>query len=171
MICSAVPNTRKIWANQLRHYSPKALKQASACKLCAQRFTLNKKLFVSVNNCEKSIKFLLQFPNLSHMRYLISILLIICPLLNLWPQENQSLFKRLNASDGMSNNWVRCIYMDDIGYMWFGTADGLNKYDGHGFTIYRPKTISGKSIGNINVSGVLNKSRHELWVCTDLGVF
>ena len=105
------------------------------------------------------------------MRYLISILLLICPLLYLWPQENQLLFKRLNASHGMSNNWVRCIYMDDIGYMWFGTADGLNKYDGHGFSIYRPKTISGKSIGNINVSGVLNKSRHELWVCTDLGVF
>lgn len=105
------------------------------------------------------------------MRFLVSILLVICPFLYLWPQENQVLFKRLNASDGLSNNWIRCIYMDDIGYMWFGTADGLNKYDGHGFNIYRPKTMSGKSIGNINVSGVLKKSKHELWVCTDLGVY
>ncbi|MBN1143500.1 MAG: response regulator [Bacteroidales bacterium] len=105
------------------------------------------------------------------MRCVFSILLIFTSFLLTWSQDNQFNFKRLNASDGMSNNWVRSIYMDDIGYMWFGTADGLNKYDGHKFSIYRPKTISGKSIGNINVSGVLKKNKHELWVCTDLGVF
>ncbi len=105
------------------------------------------------------------------MRYIISILLVCFSLQNIWSQETQSLFKRLNASNGLSNNWVRCIYMDETGYMWFGTADGLNKYDGHKFSVYRPETNSGKSIGNINVSGVLQKNRHELWVCTDLGLY
>ncbi|MBN2813623.1 MAG: hypothetical protein JXQ80_06065, partial [Bacteroidales bacterium] len=105
------------------------------------------------------------------MRYIISILLVFFSLQNIWSQETQSLFKRLNAANGLSNNWVRCIYMDETGYMWFGTADGLNKYDGHKFSVYRPETNSGKSIGNINVSGVLQKSRHELWIGTDLGLY
>jgi signal transduction histidine kinase/ligand-binding sensor domain-containing protein/CheY-like chemotaxis protein len=105
------------------------------------------------------------------MRYLLILLLPFIFAGTLKSQENQSIFKRLTTTEGLSNNWVRCIYMDEIGFMWFGTADGLNKYDGHEFNIYRPKTNNGKSIGNINISAVLKKSKHELWVCSDLGLY
>jgi signal transduction histidine kinase/ligand-binding sensor domain-containing protein/CheY-like chemotaxis protein len=55
--------------------------------------------------------------------------------------------------------------------MWFGTADGLCKYDGHSFKIYRPKTSKGKDMGDINISGILRKDSNELWICTDIGVY
>ncbi len=80
-------------------------------------------------------------------------------------------FKRLSNRDGLSQNWIRCIYQDDIGFMWFGTADGLNRYDGNEFRVYRPKTSNSTDIGDINVSSILKKSDNELWVATDLGVY
>lgn len=86
-------------------------------------------------------------------------------------QVSDFYFKRLSNSNGLSQNWVRCIYQDDIGFMWFGTADGLNRYDGNEFRVYRPKTINSTDIGDINVSSILKKSDNELWVATDLGVY
>ncbi len=105
------------------------------------------------------------------MKYLFSVIFSALLTTASFCQDNQSVFKHLNSSNGLSNNWVRCIYMDETGFMWFGTADGLNRYDGHKFRIYRPQTIKGNDIGNINVSDVCKKSDTELWVCSDLGLY
>jgi signal transduction histidine kinase/ligand-binding sensor domain-containing protein len=105
------------------------------------------------------------------MRYWPAILFSLIFIQSSYSQNSQPSFKHYTTTDGLSNNWVRCIYMDDIGYMWFGTADGLNKFDGHSFKIYHIKTHNGRNIGNINISGILRKSAFELWVCTDLGVY
>ena len=42
-------------------------------------------------------------------------------------------FKSLTSEDGLSNGFVTCIYQDEQGFMWFGTAHGLNRYDGYEF--------------------------------------
>jgi hypothetical protein len=46
-------------------------------------------------------------------------------------------FDRLTSEDGLSQNTVTSILQDSRGFMWFGTEDGLNKYDGYSFTVYR----------------------------------
>ena len=86
-------------------------------------------------------------------------------------QENTPCLTRYTAQDGLSNNWIRCIHQDSIGYMWFGTADGLNRFDGKEFRVYRPKTRTNKSLGDIHVSDILIKNKNELWIGTDLGIF
>ncbi|HEX2934529.1 MAG TPA: two-component regulator propeller domain-containing protein [Bacteroidales bacterium] len=95
------------------------------------------------------------------------VFLLICISAN----AQGSNFKRLSNRDGLSQNWIRCIYQDDAGFMWFGTADGLNRYDGIEFRVYRPKTNNSIDIGDINVSSILKKSVNELWIATDLGVY
>jgi len=45
--------------------------------------------------------------------------------------------KFLDISNGLSNNSVTTIFQDNDGYMWFGTYDGLNRYDGYNFKVYR----------------------------------
>ncbi len=45
--------------------------------------------------------------------------------------------KYLGIDQGLSNNVVITIYQDYKGFMWFGTYDGLNRYDGYGFKIFR----------------------------------
>ena len=45
-------------------------------------------------------------------------------------------FQRLDTRDGLSNSQVNCVYRDTRGIMWFGTAYGLNRYDGYRFKTF-----------------------------------
>jgi hypothetical protein len=53
------------------------------------------------------------------------------------PTPQAARFERLSTEDGLSHSSVTCILQDHRGFMWFGTGDGLNKYDGYTFTVYR----------------------------------
>ena len=55
------------------------------------------------------------------------------------------MFKHLEVKDGLSNNQVNAIYKDSNGFMWFGTASGLNRYDGYNIKIYRSQKEDEKS--------------------------
>lgn len=45
-------------------------------------------------------------------------------------------FSNLSVKDGLSQLHVTCIYQDKLGYMWFGTRNGLNKFNGNSFEIF-----------------------------------
>lgn len=72
-------------------------------------------------------------------------------------------FKKITVKDGLSQNWIRCIYQDDFGYMWFGSSSGLNRYDGYDISIF--------PLGNVNINAIARKNENEIWICNDLGVF
>jgi len=61
----------------------------------------------------------------------------------------------LGIDQGLSNNFVRCIYQDKNGFMWFGTYDGLNRYDGYEFKTFRNNFKNNRSLINnwINAIG------------------
>jgi len=64
--------------------------------------------------------------------------LISCCFLCVAPLFGQQLkFKQITDEDGLSTNHVNCLLEDDLGFLWFGTQDGLNKYDGYQLRIYR----------------------------------
>jgi hypothetical protein len=52
-------------------------------------------------------------------------------------QASATRFERITVEDGLSQNAVLTIAQDRRGFMWFGTEDGLNKYDGYQFTVYK----------------------------------
>lgn len=54
-------------------------------------------------------------------------------------------FERISLEQGLSQSTVFCILQDSQGFMWFGTEDGLNKYDGYNFTIYKNNPEASKS--------------------------
>ena len=66
--------------------------------------------------------------------YLIAICIFCCTALL---QSQDIKFEHLTVDDGLSNNYIRSIAQDNMGFMWFATEDGLNKYDGYTFTVYR----------------------------------
>ena len=57
-------------------------------------------------------------------------------------------FNRITINEGLSLSSVYCIFQDSKGFMWFGTEDGLNKYDGENFIVYRALSNSNNSLAN-----------------------
>lgn len=90
---------------------------------------------------------------------------LLCVLLSvqLFPQKSTIRFNRLTIDDGLSLSSVYCIFEDSKGFMWFGTEDGLNKYDGKEFTIYRPHIGKNNSLSYKWTEIIFEDSRGKLW--------
>jgi signal transduction histidine kinase/ligand-binding sensor domain-containing protein len=80
-------------------------------------------------------------------------------------------FKGLSVPQGLSNNWVRCFYQDDYGFIWIGTADGLNRYDGKNIKVIRPVTSDNTGLGNVTVNDLIRRDDESVWVCSDIGLY
>ena len=75
-------------------------------------------------------------------------------------------FRHLKVEDGLSQNTINCIYQDHYGFMWFGTQDGLNCYDGIGFEIFRYDPDDSTSLSHNWIWDILEDGDHKLWVAT-----
>ncbi len=73
------------------------------------------------------------------------------------------LFKQISTSDGLSQNTVRCIHVDRRGFVWAGTFDGLNRYDGSRFIIYKPR-IGENSLSDHRIRNLHEDKNGFLWV-------
>ncbi|MCV9930277.1 response regulator [Flavobacterium sp. LS1R49] len=78
--------------------------------------------------------------------------------------------KFLDISDGLSNNSVTTIFQDNDGYMWFGTYDGLNRYDGYNFKVFRNRINDKKSLPFNTIYNIEGDSRNNLWIGGTQGV-
>jgi signal transduction histidine kinase/ligand-binding sensor domain-containing protein/DNA-binding response OmpR family regulator len=76
-------------------------------------------------------------------------------------------FKKYQVNNGLSENSVQAIIQDHLGFMWFGTKDGLNRFDGHEFKIYKNVLGDSLSLGHNYVRSIFQDSDHNLWVGTD----
>lgn len=79
------------------------------------------------------------------------------------------MFKHLEVKDGLSNNQVNTIYKDSRGFMWFGTASGLNRYDGYEFKIYRNQNNDAKSLPDNYIENIQEDVSGNLWIRTSAG--
>lgn len=77
---------------------------------------------------------------------------------------------RLSIEQGLSNNSVRAIYKDGNGFMWFGTYDGLNRYDGYSFKIFRNKLNDTASLPHNYIYALAEDAQNNLWVGTGQGI-
>ena len=78
------------------------------------------------------------------------------------------MFKHLEVKDGLSNNLVTSIFKDSRGYMWFGTAAGLNRYDGTRITTYLNYDETGPFMENY-INDIQEDREGNLWIGTNSG--
>jgi signal transduction histidine kinase/ligand-binding sensor domain-containing protein/AraC-like DNA-binding protein/ActR/RegA family two-component response regulator len=72
--------------------------------------------------------------------------------------------KYLGIENGLSNNAVTSIFRDHNGFMWFGTYDGLNRYDGYECTVFRNVIGDSNSIHSNNINSINEDAGHNIWV-------
>jgi ligand-binding sensor domain-containing protein/signal transduction histidine kinase len=78
-------------------------------------------------------------------------------------------FEHISLEQGLSQSSVYCILQDSQGFMWFGTADGLNRYDGYSFVVYRHDPGDPHSLSNNTVLALYEDREGVLWVGTNGG--
>jgi ligand-binding sensor domain-containing protein/signal transduction histidine kinase len=81
------------------------------------------------------------------------------------PSEKMS-FKNLTPEMGLSHGDVMCLFQDHEGYMWIGTVDGLNKYDGATFTVYKYNLKDTTSLPNNCIICIYEDKKNNLWIGT-----
>src|SRR5450432_505718 len=99
------------------------------------------------------------------LRYLF----LLC-LMNLcvfaFSQKRHVQFEHIGTSMGLSQSTVVSIFQDSRGFMWFGTNDGLNKYDGYKFTVYKYNAADENSLTNNNIQSITEDTDGNLWLAT-----
>lgn len=94
---------------------------------------------------------------------------LLLPIVQATAQQPAFKCTRLTTADGLSDNMVFCALQDRYGFMWFGTRDGLNKYDGYRFTTYKPDPNNINSLPDAAISCLYEDHTGNIWAGTQNG--
>ena len=103
-------------------------------------------------------------------RFVLLFLILICFLGKTEAANTNYYFSKIDGEDGLSQINVKSIMQDSYGFMWFGTRNRLNRYDGSTmkvFDCYDPK----QNRGNNNISTLFEDKEKKMWIGTDKGIF
>ena len=102
----------------------------------------------------------------------MNIVLLLFALANLLPTTGTPPwpYQHISKESGLSNSAITAVYMDSHDYVWFGSWDGLNRYDGSSIKIYKPDAFGKNSISNNVVRSFLEDKNDNLWVVTHQGI-
>ncbi len=97
----------------------------------------------------------------------LSLLIIVLAIgQRLSAQSGDITFKRYSVSDGLSDNYVRCVFIDSKGFLWVGTEEGLNRFDGEEFITYKKNKATRFNIcGNI-ITDIIEEPSGNLWIAS-----
>ena len=78
-------------------------------------------------------------------------------------------FDQISIEQGLSQSSVRALFQDSRGFLWFGTEDGLNRYDGYAFKIFKPDPDSLNSLSDRWITSIVEDPQGYLWIGTRQG--
>jgi signal transduction histidine kinase/ligand-binding sensor domain-containing protein/AraC-like DNA-binding protein len=95
--------------------------------------------------------------------YLWLSLLLIHGVVTLQGQRSEIRFHHLGVDDGLSHSLLNSVDEDSLGFLWFGTQDGLNRFDGYEFRSYY-KGVSPRTPSDSWIKGMYMDSHNQLWI-------
>lgn len=81
-------------------------------------------------------------------------------------QQPDLYFRKITTGNGLSHNKVNCLLQDKRGFIWIGTEDGLNRYDGNNFLIFRYKPGFTASVSGNIITDLLEDEQGIIWIAT-----
>ena len=107
---------------------------------------------------------------MTRIKYLLFLSFLICQYSFLTAQYDNISFDRVSAKYGLPNGYIKDIMEDHFGFLWFGTREGLFRYDGYEFKAYRHDISDSTTLSNPNINEVCESSSGEIWVGTNNGL-
>lgn len=107
--------------------------------------------------------FVCKLPIMKRIVFLILIGLMLCGGV---VSQNKAYFKRITTDNGLSQSDINTIHQDKNGFMWFGTHDGLNRYDGYTFKVFQPEPKNPNSIPSNLIFDITEDVNGNLWIGT-----
>ena len=104
------------------------------------------------------------------MKRITFVILILLVISVLGKSQKHIKAKQITTKDGLSQNSVNQIFEDSEGYIWLATQDGLNRYNGYDFKIYRPDPQDSFSISDNFVYQIYEDTDNRLWLATRNGI-
>jgi ligand-binding sensor domain-containing protein/signal transduction histidine kinase len=104
-----------------------------------------------------------------HFQLVCLLILFSCRMASAQPTVEKVKFSRMEVGSGLSNSNVTCILQDSKGFLWFGTQDGLNKFDGYNFKVYRNNPDDTASLLTNAINCIFEDSQKKIWVSTRSG--
>ena len=109
------------------------------------------------------------------MKIKVIILTLIILIISLKPIEVSSytenvMFDKISIDDGLSNEYVTEIFNDSQGYIWIGTKDGLNRFNGKDIKIYNRYNNNDNSLSSTNITAIEEDYNGNIWIGTDDGL-
>lgn len=102
-----------------------------------------------------------------------ALLVLLCYFVNFFEvnaQNDKLRFKYLSLKDGLQSLSIISTMQDYKGFMWFGTEDGLHRYDGYEFTVYSNDPDDSTSLIDNNICGIIEDKEKKLWIGTTFGL-
>jgi len=100
---------------------------------------------------------------------ILLITLLSLPRISFGQTKQVHFFKYLDSNDGLSGTIIYDIVQDHMGFIWFGTDDGLNKYDGTNITVFRHDPTDSTSLPSSKIISLLVDSKGIIWIGTEMG--
>jgi len=93
---------------------------------------------------------------------------VIISVIAAYPQN--VIFKSITTQEGLSSNDVNCLLQDKLGFIWIGTNNGLNRYDGSEIKVYRNKQNNLNSISDNGIWSIIEDQSGNIWIGTKGGI-
>ncbi len=84
-------------------------------------------------------------------------------------QATRIRFEQLSSAHGLSQGTVNCLLQDRGGFLWLGTQEGLNRYDGYGFVVYKHDPAEATSLPASWIEALVEDPSGDVWVGTEGG--
>jgi ligand-binding sensor domain-containing protein/signal transduction histidine kinase len=84
--------------------------------------------------------------------------------------QSNLYFRHFTDKQGLSQNTVSCITQDNFGFIWFGTEDGLNRYNGYNVDVFKHDPSDNRTISQSNIRCMFEDNDDALWIGTDDGL-